>query len=252
MGYQQSTQLLASLDGFNPKQGGVRRWRRLRPALTERVHHFRLPRNIRWVCSLRWERRRACWPVWAAGVCLRLPGAQDSPDAGDDFGFQRELPGKIALDTRFAGNYTSHLRAQDVATTGRLTYPELQYALTHGKFRLQQTGAESLLSVSFRNPCPAAAASPTIPRRWHCCCRFRSIAVSRRSCGRQYNVPIGKNWYNGLETKLTKRPPRFDIQRGVHLVEDHGWQWISERLSLSGRQRDALDFADMTARTCWR
>ncbi|HUA14335.1 MAG TPA: TonB-dependent receptor [Verrucomicrobiae bacterium] len=120
------------------------------------------------------------------------------------FGAQRELPGKIVLDVRWAANYASRLRAL-LWDNGTISYPALQYALAPGSSvysKLVPNPYYGVFSESFPGGC---GQSPTIPvlalvLPYSQYCGFNSAPPVG-----EYNAPIGRNWYNGLETKLTKR-----------------------------------------------
>src|SRR5579872_3348781 len=120
-------------------------------------------------------------------------------------GVQRELPGQIALDVHFAGNYTSRLRAT-LWDNGVISFPELQYALAQGSSvysKLLPNPYYGVFAESFPGGC---GQSPTIQA-------LAMLLPWSQYCGQDgsappvgiYNAPIGKNWYNGLEVKLTKR-----------------------------------------------
>ena len=119
-------------------------------------------------------------------------------------GVQRELPGHIVLDVQFAGNYTSRLRAT-LWDNGLVTYPQLQYALAQGSSvysKLVPNPYYGVFSESFPGGCGQSATIPTLALLlpWSQYCGFDSAPPVGN-----YNAPIGRNWYNGLEIKLTKR-----------------------------------------------
>jgi hypothetical protein len=109
----------------------------------------------------------------------------------------------MALDVHFTGNYTSRLRAT-LWNNGTVSYAQLQYALAPGSSVYSQLVPNpyyNVFSESFPGGC---GQSPTIPTLalllpWSQYCGFNSappVGV--------YNAPIGRNWYNALEAKLTK------------------------------------------------
>jgi hypothetical protein len=205
VGYQQSTGYVASKDGFNPQQGGAGSL--AAPSAGPYGVGAPFPTSTQYPLGL-------LPPVGAqAGLLTNLgDGAQifDFPQRKIprtqvmSFGFQRALPGNMVLDSRWAANYASRLRAGVTWLNGTLTYPELQYALN----------SSDNLSKLVPNPYyeVAAASSPgacgTFPE-------VQAIALllpySQYCSGNgasllgQYNLPVGRNWYNGMETKLTKR-----------------------------------------------
>jgi hypothetical protein len=108
------------------------------------------------------------------------------------------------LDMHFSGNYTSRLRAT-LWDNGTISYPQLQYALAPGSSvysKLVPNPYYGVFSESFPGGC---GQSPTIPTLalilpWSQYCGYNSAPPVGI-----YNAPIGKNWFNALETKLTKR-----------------------------------------------
>ena len=119
-------------------------------------------------------------------------------------GVQREIPGQMALDVHFAGNYTSRLRAT-LWDNGVVTNPQLQYALAQGSSVYSKQLPNpyyGVFSESFPGGCGQSATIQALalllPWPQYC-----GNAGSAPPVG-VYNAPIGKNWYNGLEVKLSK------------------------------------------------
>ena len=205
IGYQQQTNYLASTNGgTDPNQGGA-----TPGAPSAGPYGFGTPFPATAAYPLGLQP-----PVGAAGLALAGVGGGglqvDSPlrkiprTQVMSLGVQHELPGKMALDVHFAGNYTSRLRAT-LWQNGIITYPELQYALASGSSvysKLVPNPYYGVFSESFPGGC---GQSPTIPTLalllpWSQYCGFNSAPPVGI-----YNAPIGKSWYNGLEVKLTKR-----------------------------------------------
>jgi hypothetical protein len=205
IGYQQTTNYLASTNaGTDPNQGGA-----VPGTLSAGPYGAGIPFPATSAFPLGLQP-----PVGASGVMLAGVGsgglAVDTPNRliprtqVMTLGFQRELPGKIALDAHFAGNYTSHLRAL-VWYNGTVSFPQLQYALAPGSSVYSKEVPNpyyGVFSESFPGGC---GQSPTIPT-------LALLLPFSQYCGFQsapavgeYNDPIGKNWYNGLEVKLTKQ-----------------------------------------------
>ncbi len=205
IGYQQQTGYLASTDGnVDPNQGGAA------PGTVSAGPYGAgtpFPATSAYPLGLQ-------PPVGAAGLALAGVGSGglqvDSPARKIprtqvlSLGVQHELPGHIALDAHFAGNYTSRLRAT-LWNNGIITYPQLQYSLAEGSSVYSKQLPNpyyGVFSESFPGGC---GQSPQIPALalllpWSQYCGFDSappVGV--------YNAPIGKNWYNALEVKLTKR-----------------------------------------------
>jgi hypothetical protein len=204
IGYQQTTNYLASTNAnTDPNQGGA-----APGGASAGPYGIGSPFPVSTAYPLGLQP-----PVGAAGVALAGVGsgslAVDNPDRKIPrtqvmtLGVQRELPGKIALDAHFAANYTSRLRAL-LWYNGAITNPELQYALAEGSSvysKLVPNPYYNVFSESFPGGC---GQSPTIPS-------LALLLPFSQYCGFQsappvgeYNAPIGKNWYNALEVKLTK------------------------------------------------
>lgn len=205
VGYQQATPYVASLDSFNPQQGGAA------PLSAPSAGPYGLgspfPTSTQYPLGL-------LPPVGAnAGLLTNIgDGAQvfDFPQRKIpktqqmSFGLQRELPGDMVLDTRWAANYASRLRAGITWINGTLTYPELQYALnsTDNLSRLVPNPYYNVEAASPPGGCgtypEVQAIALLLPYTQYCSGNGASLLG-------QYNLPVGRNWYNGLEVKLTKR-----------------------------------------------
>jgi len=205
IGYQQTTNYLESTDaGADPVQGGA-----APGAVSAGPYGLGTPFPATAAYPL-----GLLPPVGAAGVALAGVGsgglAVDNPKRliprtqVASFGVQHEFPGKFVLDARWAANYAGRLRAL-LWYNGTITYPELQYALAQGSDVYSKELPNpyyGVFSESFPGGC---GQSPTIP----------ALALAlpfSQYCGFQsappvgeYNGAVGRNWYNGLETKLTKR-----------------------------------------------
>jgi len=205
IGYQQTTNYLASTNGgVDPNQGGA-----ASGTVTAGPYGLGTPFPATTAFPLGLQP-----PVGVQGLALAGVGSGglqvDSPARKIPrtqvmtFGVQREIPGKMALDIHFAGNYTSRLRATQW-DNGTISYAQLQYALAQGSSvysTLVPNPYFNVFSMSFPGGC---GQSPTIPTLalllpWSQYCGFNSAPPVGI-----FNAPIGKNWYNALETKLTKR-----------------------------------------------
>jgi hypothetical protein len=205
IGYQQTTSYLASTNGNpDPNQGGAA------PGTASAGPYgvgTPFPASPGYPLGLQ-------PPVGEAGLALAGVGSGglqvDSPlrkiprTQVMSFGVQRALPGQIALDVHFAANYTSRLRAT-LWDNGIITYPQLQYALAQGS---------SVYSKQLPNPYYGVY-SESFPGGCGQSTTIQALALLlpwSQYCGNGgsappvgiYNAPIGKNWYNGLEVKLTK------------------------------------------------
>ena len=205
IGYQQTTSYLASTNGgTDPNQGGAAPGS---PTAGPYGMGTPFPATSAYPLGLQ-------PPVGAAGVALAGVGSGglqvDSPARKipktqvTTFGVQRELPGKMALDLHFAGNYTSKLRAT-LWDNGTITYGQLQYSLAQGSSVYSQLVPNPYYGVfaeAFPGGCGQSATIPTLALLlpWSQYCGFNSAPPVGI-----YNAPIGRNWYNALEAKLTKR-----------------------------------------------
>jgi hypothetical protein len=141
------------------------------------------------------------------------------------FGFQRELPHQFTLDARWAGNYASRLRTF-LWTNGTITYPQLQYALaTNNAVYSQQVPNPyyGVFSMSYPGGCgtmPTVQAI-TLLLGFSQYCGGPGNSNTGEALNGQYNAPLGRNWYNGLETKLTKR-----TNHGLTLNLAYTWEKI--------------------------
>ena len=120
-------------------------------------------------------------------------------------GVQRELPGKW-LSMRILPATTPAVCAQHSGTTASITYPQLQYALAQGSSVYSKQVPNpyyGVFSESFPGGCGQSATIQALALL------LPLVAVLRHAGSAPpvgvYNAPIGKNWYNGLEVKLTKR-----------------------------------------------
>jgi hypothetical protein len=205
IGYQQTTNYLASTDGgVDPNQGGA-----APGTLTAGPYGVGVPFPSSAAFPLGLEP-----PVGAQGLPLAGVGQGnlqvDSPlrkiprTQVMSFGVQRALPDNMALDLHFSGNYTSRLRAT-LWDNGTISYAQLQYALAPGSSvysQLLPNPYYGVFSMSFPGGCGQSATIPALALLlpWSQYCGFNSAPPVGI-----YNDPIGKNWYNALESKLTKR-----------------------------------------------
>jgi hypothetical protein len=120
------------------------------------------------------------------------------------FGMQHEFPGSITLDARWAANYASRLRAGITWLNGTLSYAQLQYAL-NSPDNLSQLVPNPYYQVAAASSPGACGNFPEVqaialllPYPQYCSGNGASLLG-------QYNLPVGRNWYNGMEVKLTKR-----------------------------------------------
>jgi len=205
VGYQQSTPYITTLDSFNPQQGGAAAL--TAPSAGPYGLGTPFPTSTQYPLGL-------LPPVGAnAGLLTDIgQGAQvfDFPQRKIpktqqmSFGVQQELPGNMVLDARWAANYASRLRAGITWLNGTLTYPELQYALNSSDnlSRLVPNPYYGVQASSSPGGCgtypEVQAIALLLPYSQYCSGNGASLLG-------QYNLPVGRNWYNGMEVKLTKR-----------------------------------------------
>ncbi len=132
------------------------------------------------------------------GASLDFPGRRIPRSQEFSFGFQRELPGQMLLDARYAGNYTNRLRTF-IWDNGTLTLSQLQQGVAN----------PSLFNEQVPNPYYGV---PGIPASSTCgsnatISRLTLLLPLSQYCGLigQYNDPLGRQNYNALEVKLNKR-----------------------------------------------
>ncbi len=132
------------------------------------------------------------------GASIDFPGRRIPRSQEFSFGFQRELPGQIVLDARYVGNYTDRLRVF-VWDNGTATLDQLNQAVA----------SPSLFNEQLPNPYYGV---PAIPQSSTCgsnktISRVTLLLPLSQYCGLigQYNDPLGRQAYNGLEVKLNKR-----------------------------------------------
>jgi Carboxypeptidase regulatory-like domain/TonB dependent receptor len=132
------------------------------------------------------------------GTSVDFPGRRIPRSQEMSFGLQRELPGQMVLDARYVGNFTNRLRTF-VWDNGTLTYAQLQQGIAN----------PNLFNQQVPNPyynVPGVPASSTCGSN-RTISRLTLLLPLSQYCGLigQYNDPLGKQFYNGLEVKLSKR-----------------------------------------------
>jgi hypothetical protein len=121
-------------------------------------------------------------------------------------GVQRELPEKMVLDVRYAANFSSRLRA-NLWLNGTATLPQVKAAVANPSIWDQQVPNPyyGVAGMSGPGQCGTSttieAIALNLPFSQYCSPGGYGLV------GR-YNAPIGHNWYNGMEVKLTRRAGR--------------------------------------------
>jgi len=119
----------------------------------------------------------------------RIPRSQIA-----SFGVQRSLPLGTVLDARYSGNFTNRLRTS-VWLNGVMSYDQYQLAVKNANYFNQQ------VPNPFYGVLPASSTmgQKTVPAEY-----FMTPFSQFRLVG-EYDDPLGRQWYNGLEVKLNKR-----------------------------------------------
>lgn len=118
-------------------------------------------------------------------------------------GFQRELPGGMVLDARYAGNFSSRLRV-GLWLNGVATLAEQKAAQANPQIWDQQVPNPyyGVPAMSGPGQCGTSKTVQAIallyPGSQYCSPGGRGLIG-------QYNAGLGRNWYDGLEVKLHRR-----------------------------------------------
>jgi hypothetical protein len=132
------------------------------------------------------------------GASVDFPGRRIPRSQEFSIGFQRELPFQMVLDASYVGNYTDRLRVF-VWDNGVLPYSTLQEGIANPTLFNQQVPNPyyNVPGISASSNC---GSNPTISR-------ITLLLPLSQYCGLigQYNDPLGKQNFNGLEVKLNKR-----------------------------------------------
>ncbi len=132
------------------------------------------------------------------GASIDFPGRRIPRSQEFSLGFQRELPGQMVLDARYAGNYTDRLRVF-VWDNGTLTKAQDEQGIANPSLFNEQV-PNPYYGVPGIPPSSTCGSNPTISR-------ITLLLPLSQYCNLigQYNDPLGKQNYNGLEVKLDKR-----------------------------------------------
>ena len=137
------------------------------------------------------------------GVSVDFPGRKIPIEQILSLGFQRELPGHMVLDTRYAGNFTNRLRAM-LWINGTVTLAQEQQAIANPSYFDKQVPNPyyGVPGLSGPGQCGTGTTIKAIalltPLSQYCSPGSDGLVG-------EYNAPIGGNFYNGLEVKLDKR-----------------------------------------------
>jgi hypothetical protein len=118
------------------------------------------------------------------------------------FGMQHEFPSGFVLDARYAANYTTKLRTF-LWVNGTQTLANQQRAVQMPSFWSQQVpnpyyNVPSMIPGGCGTATTVEAITLMGPLSQYCSPGGQALVG-------QYNAPLGRNWYNGLEVKVTRR-----------------------------------------------
>ncbi len=132
------------------------------------------------------------------GASVDFPGRRIPRSQEFSLGFQRQLPGQMVLDARYVGNYTDRLRVF-VWDNGTMTYSQLQQGIANPTLFNQQV-PNPYYNVPGIPASSSCGSQPTVSA-------INLMLPLSQYCGLigQYNDPLGRQNYNGLEVKLDKR-----------------------------------------------
>jgi hypothetical protein len=136
-------------------------------------------------------------------------------------GFQRELPGRVVVDARYAANYSYRNRTFVWLTAADTTLAEWQAAIANPNlFTAQVPNPYYNVSAAYQGG-SGCGAYPTVwaldllaPLSQYCSGGSAALVG-------QYNKPIGENWYNGLEVKVNRHV--YGSSRGLFFQAAYTW-----------------------------
>ncbi len=137
------------------------------------------------------------------GVQVDFPNRKIPMENIVSLGIQRELPGGMVLDARFAGNFTSRLRTF-LWLNGTETIQATHAAIANPQIWAQQVPNPyyGVPGLSGPGQCGTSTTVEAItlltPLSQYCSPGGTGLVG-------EYNAPLGRNWYDGLEVKLNRR-----------------------------------------------
>jgi hypothetical protein len=143
------------------------------------------------------------------GVSVDFPNRKIPMEQIVSLGFQRELPGGMVLDARYAGNFSSRLRISGPETgplwlNGTATLAQLHAAIANPNIWDQQVPNPYYNVAGMSGP-GQCGTSPTVEALALMLPLSQYCSPGGTGLVGDYNDPRGRNWYNGLEAKLNKR-----------------------------------------------
>lgn len=143
--------------------------------------------------------------VGNGGISVDFPDRKIPMEQILSLGVQRELPGAMVLDVRYAGNFTSRLRGDNsLWINGTATLAQQKAAEANPTIWDQQVPNPyyNVPNISGPGQCgtssTVSAIALLLPGSQYCSPGGAGLIG-------QYNAPLGRNWYDGLEAKLNKR-----------------------------------------------
>jgi hypothetical protein len=137
------------------------------------------------------------------GVQVDFPGRKIPMEQIVSLGFQRELPGNMVLDVRYAGNFTSRLRTF-LWINGTATLAQENQAIANPSYFSQQVPNPYYNVPGLSGPGQCGTSS-TIEAIALLTTLSQYCSPGGVGLVGEYNAPLGRNWYDGLEVKLNRR-----------------------------------------------
>jgi hypothetical protein len=137
------------------------------------------------------------------GVQVDFPGRKIPMEQIVSMGFQHELPSGFVLDMRYAGNFTSRLRTF-LWVNGTATLAEENAFIANPQVANQQVPNPYYAVAGMSGPgqcgtgTTVEAIALLLPLSQYC-------SPGNTGLVGEYNSPRGRNWYDGLEVKLSRR-----------------------------------------------
>ena len=141
--------------------------------------------------------------VGQGGVSVDFPDRKIPIEQIMSLGLQHEFPGHVVLDTKYAGNFTNRLRTF-LWINGTASLAQENAAIANPAYFNQQVPNPYYHVPGMSGPgqCGTSttveAISLLLPLSQYCSPGGTGLVG-------QYNAPIGGNFYNALETQITKR-----------------------------------------------
>lgn len=136
-------------------------------------------------------------------ITADFPGRKIPMEQIVSFGLQRALPGNFVLDARYAGNFTSRLRTF-LWVNGTATLAATKAAIANPQIWNQQVPNPYYGAAGISGPgqcgtgTTVEAIALLLPLSQYCTPGGVGLVG-------EYNAPLGRNWYDGLEVKLNRR-----------------------------------------------